>query len=84
MKTIQDQNGNLSKELESNPIKDSCGCFEEAPFITTCLIYLGFCLLMIVGYINQLFSMSKVPMEKERDGYVSLFESYQTLFFYYV
>jgi serine palmitoyltransferase len=83
MKTPQDQNGNVSQMLDSQN-QDSDESLQEAPFITACLTYLGFCLLMIVGFINQLFFMPEVATEKERDGYVPLFESYQTFYFYYV
>jgi serine palmitoyltransferase len=80
MKTIQDQ---VSKAFGPQN-QDSDERYEEAPFITACLTYLGFCLLMIVGFINQLFFMPEVATEKERDGYVPLFESYQTFYFYYL
>jgi serine palmitoyltransferase len=63
---------------------NSKGSFEEAPFIINCLTYLGFYLLMIIGYINQLFFVPKVASEKDRDGYVPLFESFESLYLHYL
>lgn len=58
--------------------------FEEAPLITACLTYLGFYLLMIIGYINQLFFVPKVAKEENRDGYVPLFDTFEMFYLRYV
>lgn len=58
--------------------------FEEAPLITACLTYLGFYLLVIIGYINQIFFAPKVATEKYRDGYVPLFDSFERFYLRYV
>lgn len=41
--------------------------FEEVPMVTACLTYLGFFLLMVLGYVNQMFFTPKVATEKYRD-----------------
>lgn len=41
--------------------------FEEVPLVTACLTYMGFYLLMILGYVNQLFFTPNVATEKNRD-----------------
>jgi hypothetical protein len=41
--------------------------FEEVPLYTAVMTYLGFYLLMFLGYMNQLFFTPKVAMEKNRD-----------------
>ena len=41
--------------------------FEEVPLYTAVMTYLGFYILMILGYINQLFFTPKVAVEKHRD-----------------
>lgn len=41
--------------------------FEEVPLITACLTYLGFYVLMIIGYVNQLFVKPNLESEKHRD-----------------
>lgn len=50
--------------MQNHECKES---FEEVPLITACLTYLGFYLLMILGYINQLFFAPKVAKEVHRD-----------------
>lgn len=48
--------------------------FEEVPFITACFTHLGFYVLMIIGYVNQLFVNPKLETEKNRDvsGFIEL------------
>lgn len=41
--------------------------FEQMPFVTACLTYLGFYLLMLLGLINQLLFTPKVATEKYRE-----------------
>lgn len=43
------------------------------PMVTACLTYMGFYLLMILGYVNQLFFTPNVATEKNRD--VSMFKA---------
>lgn len=58
--------------------------FEEVPLRTACLTYLGFYLLMILGYLNQLLFVPKVAKEKNRDGYVSLYDAFESFYSRYV
>ncbi|KAL5279621.1 SPTLC2 family protein [Megaselia abdita] len=58
--------------------------FEEAPLKTACLTYLGFYLLMILGYINQLFFSPKVAKEENREGYPPLYEAFESFYSRYV
>jgi serine palmitoyltransferase len=39
---------------------------------------------MIIGYINQLFFIPKVATEKNRDGYVALFDQFESFYSRYV
>lgn len=41
--------------------------FEDVPFITACLTYIGFYVLIILGYVNQFFFVPKVATEKNRN-----------------
>ncbi|KAH8265048.1 hypothetical protein KR038_005323 [Drosophila bunnanda] len=72
--------GILSPELEHTQ-KTS---FEEVPLHTACLTYLGFYLLMILGYINQLLFVPKVATEKGREGYVTLYDAFESFYSRYV
>ncbi|ALC38269.1 lace [Drosophila busckii] len=58
--------------------------FEEVPLHTACLTYLGFYLLMILGYINQLLFVPKVATEKKREGYVTLYDAFESFYSRYV
>ncbi|KAH8341362.1 hypothetical protein KR059_004130 [Drosophila kikkawai] len=72
--------GILSPEVEHSQ-KTS---FEEVPLHTACLTYLGFYLLMILGYINQLLFVPKVATEKGREGYVTLYDAFESFYSRYV
>lgn len=58
--------------------------FEDVPLITACLTYLGFYLLMILGFINKIFFTPKVATEKNRDGYAPLYDSFESFYSRYV
>lgn len=58
--------------------------FEEVPLHTACLTYLGFYLLMILGYINQLMCAPKVAKEEHREGYVTLYDAFESFYSRYV
>lgn len=58
--------------------------YEQVPMHTACFTYLGFYLLMILGYINQLFFTPKVATEKHRDGYVPLYDAFEKFYLRYV
>lgn len=79
-----------SSSQPSNPIKydqsqeSQKSSYEQVPLHTACFTYLGFYLLMILGYINQLFFTPKVATEKHRDGYVPLYDAFEKFYLRYV
>ncbi|PSN48068.1 Serine palmitoyltransferase 2 [Blattella germanica] len=73
-------NGRLPKKQPQRS-KES---FEEVPLYTAMMTYLGFYLLMLLGYLNQLFFTPKVAREQNRDGYVPLFDRFQSFYLNYV
>lgn len=58
--------------------------FEPPPFVAACLTYLGFYILMFLGYINQLFFVPKVAQERNRDGYPPLYDRFSSFYSRYV
>ncbi len=72
-KPNQNQNENDTKES-----------FEDVPLATACLTYLGFYLLMILGFINKLLFTPNVATEKNRDNYVPLYDNFERFYLLYV
>uniref|UniRef100_A0A1B0CL42 serine C-palmitoyltransferase n=2 Tax=Lutzomyia longipalpis TaxID=7200 RepID=A0A1B0CL42_LUTLO len=69
------------------PVHDSTSAkesYEDVPLHVACLTYLGFYLLMVLGYFNQLFFTPNVATEKNRDGYPSLYDNFERFYFRYV
>jgi hypothetical protein len=62
LQEAKSNNGSQKKKPERS--KES---FEAVPLYTAMMTYLGFYLLMFLGYINQLFFTPKVAMERNRD-----------------
>jgi hypothetical protein len=60
---MKDSNGRPPKKKPERS-KES---FEEVPLYTAVMTYLGFYLLMFLGYMNQLFFTPNVALEKNRD-----------------
>ncbi|XP_043789420.1 serine palmitoyltransferase 2 isoform X1 [Apis laboriosa] len=58
--------------------------FERIPFITAVLTHLGFCILMFLGFINQLLFTPRVAKEYNREGYASLYEHFEEFYLRYV
>ncbi|XP_076659269.1 serine palmitoyltransferase long chain base subunit [Halictus rubicundus] len=58
--------------------------FERVPFITAALTHLGFYILMLLGFINQLFFTPKVAKEYNREGYAPLYENFERFYLRYV
>lgn len=67
--------------IKSKRSKES---FEEVPLYTAVMTYLGFYMLMFLGYLNQLLFTPKVATEKHRDGYVPLYDSFERFYLRYV
>lgn len=72
------QNGTKPKKKKS---KES---FEQVPLYAAVMTYLGFYILMFLGYINLLFFTPKVKEEKNREGYVPLYDIYERFYLRYV
>ncbi|XP_037923980.1 serine palmitoyltransferase 2-like isoform X2 [Hermetia illucens] len=58
--------------------------FEGIPLITAILTNLGFYILLLLGYINQLLFTPKVAKEKHRDGYPPLYDAFERFYLRYV
>ncbi|XP_014259415.1 serine palmitoyltransferase 2 isoform X2 [Cimex lectularius] len=58
--------------------------FEQVPLYTAVMTYLGFYILMFLGYVNQLFFSPKVATEMNRDGYVPLYDRFERFYLRYV
>lgn len=71
------QNGISKKKIS----KES---FEQVPIYTALMTYLGFYILMFLGYINQLFFTPTVATEKDREGYVPLYDRFERFYLRYV
>lgn len=52
--------------------------------IAACLTYMGFYLLMLLGYINLLLFTPKVATERFRDGYPALYDPFDSFYLRYV
>lgn len=57
------------KEKKAEPARTSRSkeSFERVPFVTAALTHLGFYILMLMGFINQLFFTPKVAKEYNRE-----------------
>lgn len=72
------QNGTVHK------FKVSKESFEQPALHTALMTYLGFYILMFLGYINQFFFAPKVAKEKHREGYVHLYDNFEKFYLWYV
>ncbi|XP_067009623.2 serine palmitoyltransferase 2 isoform X2 [Anabrus simplex] len=68
----------------SVPRRRSRESFEEVPLITAVMTYLGFYLLMFLGYLNQLLFTPKEAKEMNREGYVPLYNKFESFYLRYV
>lgn len=81
--TICEEKSKRQRE-KINKFKLSDDIFEEPPFLTSILTQLGLYFLLVIGFINKILFAPKVEVEKNRDGYVPLFESHQLLYLRYI
>ncbi|XP_054262753.1 serine palmitoyltransferase 2 [Macrosteles quadrilineatus] len=58
--------------------------FEEVPLYTAVMTYIGFYMLIFLGYLNELFFTPKVAKEKNREGYVPLYDNFEKFYLRYV
>lgn len=71
------QNGPQKKKISKQS-------FEQVPIYTALMTYLGFYILMFLGYFNQIFCVPTVSKEKNRDGYVPLYDRFERFYLRYV
>lgn len=60
----QKQHYPMKNVKEPEKLKES---FESIPFLTACLTYSGFYVLMLLGFLNQLLFKPKVAKEQNRE-----------------
>ncbi|KAG7206634.1 hypothetical protein KM043_000312 [Ampulex compressa] len=70
-----------AKLPKSSKSKES---FEKVPFITLALTHLGFYILMLLGFINQLLFTPKVAREQKRETYAPLYDNFEGFYLRYV
>ncbi|XP_046388633.1 serine palmitoyltransferase 2 [Ischnura elegans] len=81
---VQNGHAQILPQVKKTPHK-SKESFEPVPIVTAVLTYLGFYLLMVLGYLNQLLITPKaVATEKNRPGYVPLYDSFEQFYLRYV
>ncbi|KAJ6647780.1 Serine palmitoyltransferase 2 [Pseudolycoriella hygida] len=71
----------VSKHNQQSETKES---FEEMSLITACLTYTGFYVLLFTVYINKLFVTQNLQTEKQRDGYVPLYDTFERFYVTYM
>ncbi|XP_049763427.1 serine palmitoyltransferase 2 isoform X2 [Schistocerca cancellata] len=65
--------------------KRSKESFEQVPLYTAIMTFIGFYLLMFLGYFNQIFFTPKVAKEKSnREGYAPLYDRFESFYLLYV
>ncbi|KAF6210579.1 hypothetical protein GE061_013685 [Apolygus lucorum] len=78
----------LNAEIHQNGALPTSKCAKESvergPIYTAIMTYLGFYILMFLGYINQMFFAPKVARETNREGYAPLYDQFERLFLGYV
>ncbi|CAG9113643.1 unnamed protein product [Plutella xylostella] len=57
---------------------------DEGSMVTVALTQIGFLILMILGYLNQLLFTPKVARERNREGYAPLYNPFEQFFSRYV
>uniref|UniRef100_A0A0A9YLX6 serine C-palmitoyltransferase n=1 Tax=Lygus hesperus TaxID=30085 RepID=A0A0A9YLX6_LYGHE len=72
------QNGKLPK------LKRAKESFEQVPIYTAIMTYLGFYILMFLGYVNQMFFVPKVAREINREQYTPLYDQFERFYLRYV
>uniref|UniRef100_A0A1B6MR50 serine C-palmitoyltransferase n=1 Tax=Graphocephala atropunctata TaxID=36148 RepID=A0A1B6MR50_9HEMI len=74
-----------SKEHAPNNVdRLSRESFEEVPLYTAVMTYIGFYMLIFLGYLNELFFTPKVAQEANREGYVPLYDNFEKFYLRYV
>ncbi|GLG98501.1 Serine palmitoyltransferase 2 [Gryllus bimaculatus] len=81
-KIQESRNGSThhSKEKKRKTVES----FEQVPLYTAVMTYLGFYLLMFLGWLNQLLFTPNVAREQNREGYVPLYNRFESFYLRYV
>lgn len=79
--SLQSSKHNAQEDKYGRIKKES---FEPPPFVTACMVYFGFYILLFLGYINQMFFVPKAATERNRDGYPALYDRFASFYSRYV
>lgn len=60
-------NGKYHQEKPKADKQGAKESFERIPYLTACLTYMGFYILMLLGFLSQLIYKPKVAIEKNRE-----------------
>jgi len=90
--TKNGKNGHTTEECTNNKQESapnhidrlSRESFEEVPLYTAVMTYIGFYMLIFLGYINELFFTPKVAQEYNREGYLPLYDNFEKFYLRYV
>ncbi|XP_065332339.1 serine palmitoyltransferase 2 [Cloeon dipterum] len=74
------QNGSAKKE-KRRPFIES---FENIPLLTAATTFIGFHLILLMGYVTSIIFTPKVAREKNRQGYVPLYDRFESFYSRYV
>ena len=76
-------NGTVQSKTEKE-FPGSKESFEEVPLFTAVTTYMGFYLLVVLGYLNQFLFAPPVAKERNRKGYVPLYNRFEQFYSCYV
>lgn len=76
--------GAQTKDSHANSSSVPQESYEQAPLMAACLTFIGYYLLMVIGFINHLFFTPNVATEKHRNGYAPLYSPQESLYTRYV
>ncbi|KAK7603935.1 hypothetical protein V9T40_004208 [Parthenolecanium corni] len=65
-------------------IKEEPESFEKIPMFVAGLAYIGFYVLLFLGYLSQFIFPPKVAKEKNREGYPDLYSKFEPFYLNYV
>ncbi|XP_059485608.1 serine palmitoyltransferase 2 isoform X2 [Neocloeon triangulifer] len=77
------QNGSLKniQQREQRPFVES---FEKIPLLTAATTFIGFYLILLMGYVSSIIFTPKVAQERNRKGYVPLYDQFESFYSRYV
>lgn len=78
-------NGDVHHDLyNAKPKKEMLESFERPSIITAFLTYMGFYILMFLGYMSQALFPPKMTQQKNRSGYPALYNKFVTFYSLYL